>query len=94
MDKSSVTSAANNVEGDLSFPLLIALVEGSIVGIGIFALPQNMSVGAGSGAIIIGWLIISLGMLALARVHQTLALHKPSLNLRRRNRWSNPSFAS
>jgi arginine:ornithine antiporter / lysine permease len=67
-------------KNDLSFLLLVALVVGSIVGSGIFALPQNMTVGAGTGAIIIGWLITALGMMTLARVYQTLAIQKPDLD--------------
>ena len=65
---------------DLSFGLLVALVVGSVVGSGIFAIPQNMTVGAGTGAILIGWLITALGMMTLARVYQTLAIKKPELD--------------
>lgn len=64
----------------LGLGLLIALVVGSIIGSGIFGLPQNMAAGASAGAILIGWLITGIGMLALARVYQTLALRKPQLN--------------
>ena len=64
----------------LGLSLLIALVVGSIIGSGIFALPQNMAVGAGAGAIVIGWLITGVGMLMLAFVYQMLALRKPELD--------------
>ncbi len=67
-------------KNDLSFVLLVALVVGSIIGSGIFAIPQNMTVGAGSGAILIGWLITAIGMMSLARVYQTLAIKKPDLD--------------
>ena len=60
--------------------LLVALVVGSIIGSGIFALPQNMAVGAGAGAILIGWLITGVGMLMLAFVYQMLAMRKPELD--------------
>jgi arginine:ornithine antiporter / lysine permease len=64
----------------LSLPLLIALVVGSILGSGIFGLPQNMSAGAGAGAILIGWAITGVGMLMLAFTYQMLALRKPALD--------------
>ena len=47
---------------------LTALVFSSMVGAGIFSLPQNMATTAGAGAILIGWLITGVGMLALAFV--------------------------
>ena len=64
----------------LGLPLLVALVVGSIIGSGIFALPQNMAVGAGAGAILIGWVITGSGMLLLAFVFQMLAIRKPELD--------------
>lgn len=60
--------------------MLIALVVGSIIGSGIFGLPQNMAVGAGAGAIVIGWVITGVGMLMLAFVYQMLAVRKPELD--------------
>jgi arginine:ornithine antiporter / lysine permease len=64
----------------LSLSLLVALVVGSIIGSGIFGIPQNMAAGAGAGAIFIGWTITGVGMLMLARVYQMLALRKPALD--------------
>ncbi|MDH1868086.1 arginine-ornithine antiporter [Pseudomonas aeruginosa] len=59
---------------------LIALVVGSMVGGGIFSLPQNIAASASAGATLIGWLITGVGMLTLAFVFQTLANRKPDLN--------------
>ncbi|GAC1033164.1 arginine-ornithine antiporter [Pseudomonas sp. No.21] len=59
---------------------LIALVVGSMIGGGIFSLPQNMAERADAGAILIGWSITAVGMLTLAFVFQTLANRKPELN--------------
>ncbi|AYQ29494.1 MULTISPECIES: arginine-ornithine antiporter [unclassified Polaromonas] len=67
-------------QSTLGLALLVALVAGSIIGSGIFGLPQNMAAGAGAGAILIGWLITGGGMLVLARVYQMLALRKPELD--------------
>jgi len=66
--------------GTLGLGLLVALVMGSIIGSGIFGLPQNMAAGAGAGAILVGWLVTGAGMLVLARVYQMLALRKPELD--------------
>ncbi|MCV2348544.1 basic amino acid/polyamine antiporter [Paucibacter sp. Y2R2-4] len=64
----------------LGLGLLVALVVGSIIGSGIFGLPQNMAAGAGAGAIVIGWCITGLGMLMLALSFQRLAVRKPDLD--------------
>ena len=55
-------------------------VVGSILGSGIFGLPQNMAVGAGAGAIVIGWAITGVGMLMLAFTYQMLAVRRPELD--------------
>lgn len=64
----------------LSLSLLIALVVGSMIGSGIFSLPQNMAASAGAGAILIGWLITGVGMLSLALVYQMLSNRQPELD--------------
>lgn len=64
----------------LKLGALTALVVGSMIGGGIFSIPQNMASGAGTGAILIGWTITAVGMLALAFVFQMLANRKPELD--------------
>jgi len=64
----------------LGLGLLVALVVGSIVGSGIFGLPQNMAAGAGAGSILIGWGITGVGMLLLVRVFQMLSMRQPALD--------------
>ena len=59
---------------------LIALVVGSMIGGGIFSLPQNIADRAAGGAVLIGWTITAFGMLALAFVFQSLANRKPELD--------------
>lgn len=71
---------ARTASSRLPLNLLVALVVGSILGSGIFGLPQNMAAGAGTGAILIGWLITGVGMLTLALVYQSLSMRKPDLN--------------
>ncbi|MBC7484153.1 MAG: arginine-ornithine antiporter [Rhizobacter sp.] len=77
-DAAPARSAA--APGTLGVGLLVALVVGSIIGSGIFGLPQNMAAGAGAGAIVIGWAITGVGMLMLALVYQTLSRRKPELD--------------
>lgn len=60
--------------------LLTALVVSSMIGSGVFSLPQNMAAKAGPLAILIGWAITGVGMLALAFVYQSLATRKPHLD--------------
>ncbi|KAA0946506.1 MULTISPECIES: arginine-ornithine antiporter [unclassified Pseudomonas] len=66
--------------GKLRLGALVALVVGSMIGGGIFSLPQNMAASADVGAVLIGWLITAIGMLTLAFVFQTLANRKPDLD--------------
>lgn len=73
-------SPAVATKARLGLGLLVALVVGSIIGSGIFGLPQNMAVGAGAGAIVIGWAITGVGMLMLALTYQMLAVRQPDLD--------------
>jgi len=59
---------------------LTALVIGSMVGSGVFGLPHDMAKAAGPLAILIGWGITAVGMLALVFVYQSLAMRKPDLD--------------
>jgi arginine:ornithine antiporter/lysine permease len=64
----------------LGLGALTAVVIGSMIGSGVFSLPQNMAAGAAPLAIIIGWGISGIGILALAFVYQGLATRKPELD--------------
>lgn len=75
----SAATAQRTASGKLRLGALTALVIGSMVGSGVFSLPQNMASGAGPLAIMIGWTITAVGMLALVFVYQSLAVRKPEL---------------
>ncbi len=75
------TTAPPSVAGKLGLSALTALVIGSMIGSGAFSLPQNMANGAGPLAILIGWAITGVGVLALALVYQGLSTRKPELNV-------------
>jgi arginine:ornithine antiporter / lysine permease len=64
----------------LALPALTALVVGSMIGSGIFALPSQMAGSAAPGPLLIGWLVTGVGMLMLAFVFQTLATRKPDVD--------------
>jgi arginine:ornithine antiporter/lysine permease len=75
-----VESAHENSSARLGLIPLVALVVGSMIGGGVFSLPQNMAKGASPGAVLIGWLIAGVGMLALAFVYHGLSTRKPALD--------------
>lgn len=70
----------NQERKTLGMGALTALVVGSMVGGGIFSIPQNTAASAGVGATAIAWLITGTGMLALAFVFLNLALRQPQLD--------------
>ncbi|WP_138934419.1 arginine-ornithine antiporter [Roseovarius arcticus] len=76
----SDTQTGAAAPGKLGLLSLTALVVGSMIGGGVFSLPQNMARGASAGAITIGWLITGVGMLALAFVYKNLSTRKPALD--------------
>lgn len=66
-------------DNKLGLMSLVFLIIGSMIGGGAFDLPANLANGASGGAIIIGWLITGVGMLALAFVYQLLSYRKSEL---------------
>ncbi|MGP8307934.1 basic amino acid/polyamine antiporter [Vibrio sp. YIC-376] len=59
---------------------LTALVFSSMVGAGIFSLPQNMAEVAGLNAMLVGWTITGVGILLLAGCFLHLSRLKPELD--------------
>jgi len=76
----TVRRATASTPRKLKLGALTALVIGSMVGSGVFGLPHDMANAAGPLAIMIGWGITAVGMLALAFVYQELAVRKPELD--------------
>jgi len=71
---------ASSADQKLSLGALIALVVGSMIGSGIFALPAAFGRATGVLGALIAWSIAGAGMLMLAFVFQTLARRKPELD--------------
>lgn len=76
----SGSSRARPGKAGLALPALVALVVGSMIGSGIFALPSQMAASAAPGPLMIGWSITGVGMLMLAFVFQGLAKRKPEVD--------------
>ncbi|MEH2487465.1 basic amino acid/polyamine antiporter [Bradyrhizobium sp. AZCC 2230] len=72
--------SSNEVDQKLSRSALVALVVGSMVGSGIFALPASFGRVTGVLGTLIAWLIAGTGMLMLALVFQTLSRRRPDLD--------------
>jgi arginine:ornithine antiporter/lysine permease len=70
----------SSAEQKLSLRALIALVVGSMIGSGIFALPSAFGRATGVMGALIAWVVAGVGMLMLAFVFQTLARRKPDLD--------------
>lgn len=58
---------------------LAAIVVSSMIGGGIFSLPQNMAQSASVGAVILSWIITGIGMYFIANSFRILSMAKPDL---------------
>ncbi|PSV27565.1 MULTISPECIES: basic amino acid/polyamine antiporter [unclassified Photobacterium] len=68
------------MDNKLGLGALTALVIGSMIGAGVFSLPQNMALVASPAAVMIGWMITGIGMIFLALSFQYLTIIKPEIN--------------
>jgi arginine:ornithine antiporter/lysine permease len=64
---------------DLSFVALFSLIFGSMMGSGVFDIPQNISHGAGVIAIMIGWGITTIGILSLSWAFIYITKKRPDI---------------
>ena len=69
----------NNTAGKLGVIGLAAIVISSMIGGGIFSLPQNMAQSASTGAVLIAWIITGIGMYFIASTFSILSEVKPDL---------------
>ena len=68
------------MEKKLSLSALTALVLSSMLGAGVFSLPQNMAAVASPAALMIGWAITGVGILLLAFAMLILTRLRPDLD--------------
>ncbi len=71
------TGASDNKKLDVM--ALAAIVISSMIGGGIYSLPQNMAAGASAGAVLLAWLITGFGIFFIARTFSILSMAKPDL---------------
>ena len=53
---------------------LAAIVVSSMIGGGIYSLPQNMAAGASAGAILLAWIITGIGIYFIVNTFSILSL--------------------
>lgn len=68
------------MDNKLGLSSLTAIVIGSMIGAGVFSLPQNMAAVASPAGVMIGWSITGIGMIFLALSFQKLAFHRPDVD--------------
>lgn len=73
------TSVQSNNPNGLGVLALAAIVVSSMIGGGIYSLPQNMAAGASAGAVLLAWIITGLGIYFIARTFSILSMAKPDL---------------
>ena len=69
----------NNNNGKLGVLALAAIVVSSMIGGGIYSLPQNMAASASAGAVFLAWLITGVGIYFIARTFSVLSMVRPDL---------------
>lgn len=69
----------NKIAAKLGVIGLASIVISSMVGGGVFSLPQNMAAGASAGAVLLAWLITGVGMYFIANTFSVLSRVKPDL---------------
>ncbi len=75
---SAVSTPKDNPNG-LGVFALAAIVVSSMLGGGIYSLPQNMAAGASAGAVLLAWLITGIGIYFIAKTFSILSSAKPDL---------------
>lgn len=72
-------AAATPVKTGLGVFALAAIVVSSMLGGGIYSLPQNMAAGASAGAVLLAWLVTGIGIYFIANTFRILSEAKPNL---------------
>ena len=70
----------NDKSGGISLLPLTAMVVTSAIGSGIFALTSDLAKAAAPGPVLIAWLIVGIGIMALALSLNNLVIKRPDLS--------------
>ena len=76
--KTSAAPIKNNPNG-LGVMALAAIVVSSMIGGGIYSLPQNMASHASAGGVLMAWIITGIGIYFIANTFSILSMAKPDL---------------
>ena len=82
MSQKNMKGSSNNgvsTAGKMGAIGLAGIVISSMIGGGIFSLPQNMAASASVGAVLLAWLITGIGMYFIANSFRILSMAKPDL---------------
>ncbi len=77
--KPSTAATPTATNSGLGVLALAAIVVSSMIGGGIYSLPQNMAAGASAGAVLLSWVITGFGVYFIANTFRTLSVVKPDL---------------
>ncbi len=77
--KNTTAAGKNANPNGLGIFALAAIVVSSMLGGGIYSLPQNMAAGASAGAVLLAWLITGIGIYFIANTFSILSRAKPEL---------------
>lgn len=82
MSEKNTTTAAPAAVGNpkgLGVFALASIVISSMIGGGIYSLPQNMAAGASAGAVLLAWIVTGIGIYFIANTFSILSSAKPDL---------------
>ena len=77
--KQNTPAEAKKSSAGLGVMALAAIVVSSMIGGGIYSLPQNMAQSASAGAVLLAWLITGIGVYFIANTFRILSVAKPDL---------------
>lgn len=72
-------AASGKPKSGLGVLALASIVISSMIGGGIYSLPQNMAAGASAGAVLLAWVITGFGVFFIANTFRILSTVKPDL---------------
>ena len=75
----AIPAAGAKPSSGLGIWALAAIVVSSMIGGGIYSLPQNMAAGASAGAVLLAWIITGFGVYFIANTFRILSEVKPDL---------------
>ena len=73
------SSQTKKTSAGLGVLSLAAIVVSSMIGGGIYSLPQNMAASASVGAVLLAWFITGVGIFFIANTFRILSVAKPDL---------------